>query len=147
MSSGICIGPLRSACTRPGAPPLAGLEACARISHPESTGTLPLRQVDALVALLRPATSTPDRCWFAFGGGERWPTVVDGALEAVHGFAGPPGRQTPAAWWPHDNAWRVTTAATDFATHVRGSRALIARLLDDPRLNAWPAPAPSAAVA
>jgi hypothetical protein len=41
-----------------------GFDAYARVAHPDSTGTLPADQLDALIQVLARHTRTPGDCWF-----------------------------------------------------------------------------------
>jgi hypothetical protein len=47
--------------------------------------------------------------------------------------------QSPSIFWPEDRAWCVATEIDLDSTYVGGSRRLIEALLNDPRLEAWPA--------
>jgi hypothetical protein len=118
-------------------------------------GTLPPALIEALAEHLRPATTTPEACYFALweGFGD---SVVPHALEptlelpnrAYHVFAGPLAaartsysnipfaHRSANLWWPADQAWCVATEV-DFAwTYVGGTRAVVDALLADPRLDA-----------
>ncbi|WP_083983528.1 hypothetical protein [Actinomadura hibisca] len=46
--------------------------------------------------------------------------------------------QSPNLWWPGDRAWCTATEIDLDSTYVGGSSALVAALLDDPRLEALP---------
>jgi hypothetical protein len=118
-------------------------------------GTLPPALIDVLVEHLRPATATPEACYFAVWdgfGASVVPLTLGPKLElphrAYHVFAGPIegartsysavpwGHQSANLWWPADHAWCVATEI-DFAwTYVGGPRACVDALLADPRVEA-----------
>ena len=122
-----------------------------------SWGSLPTPERLALVEVLRPATTTPDRCWFCLWDGhggvddqgvaERlrlpgrsyffYAGPVETALES------PPGLeswdQSPNLWWPNDRAWCVATEVDYAWTYVGGTSELIDRLFADERLGVLPA--------
>jgi hypothetical protein len=122
-----------------------------------SWGSLPVPERLALVDVLRPATTSPDHCWFCLweghgdlddqGVAERvqlpgrdylfYAGPVEMALES------PPGLeawdQAPNLWWPDDRAWCVATEIDYAWTYVGGTSRLIDRLLADERLEALPA--------
>ena len=118
-------------------------------------GTLPPPLIDVLVEHLRPATATPDACYFAAWegfGDSPVPRDLEPTLELPHRryhlFAGPieAARTSFSAsrlshhsanlWWPADRAWCVATEI-DFAwTYVGGTRAVADALLADRRLDA-----------
>jgi hypothetical protein len=119
------------------------------------TGTLSPRIIDAIVEHLRPATTTPEQCYFAvwegFAGSAVPPTLAP-KLElpnrAYHVFVGPVeaalssfdavafSHQSANLWWPADQAWCVATEI-DFAwTYVGGPRPCIDAILADSRLDA-----------
>jgi hypothetical protein len=121
-----------------------------------SWGSLPPEERSALVDLLRPATGTPERCWFCVWDG--WADLDDhgvparvelpgrtyllavGPLElATSSICAPPFDRSPNLWWPDDREWFVATEV-DFAwTYVGGPESLIERVLADERLEALPA--------
>jgi len=122
-------------------------------SQPD-TGRRPEVLVEPLIEALRPATTTPDRCFFAvwegFGDsvaqhfvapGLRLPHrnyhVFEGPVEASRtSFSDASFIYTAAnLWWPADRAWFVSTEVDAAWTYVGGSRTLIATLLDDTRLD------------
>ena len=136
----------------------AAAEDFARSGVPNArapVGTLPPGLIGLLVEHLRPATATPDACFFATWEGHG-ASVVHHDLEPTlelphrryHVFAGPIeaartsysvipfAHQSANLWWPGDRAWCVATEV-DFAwTYVGGTRAVIDALLADPRLDA-----------
>lgn len=57
-----------------------------------------------------------------------------GLVDAAH----PAAVQTPAAWWPQDETWSVATEVDLDSTLVAGTAELVARLLADPVLEAFP---------
>jgi hypothetical protein len=121
--------------------------------HRPRTGTLLAEQRQILIDHLRPATTTPDRCWFGmwegFGGlddggiRERlklpkrnyllYSGAVDRALESPYAFD-----QSPNLWWPEDRAWFVATEIDFDSTFVGGDDRLIAALVTNERLEALP---------
>ena len=118
-------------------------------------GTLPLPLIEVLVEHLRPATTTPENCYFAVWNGfadSVAPPILTPKLELPNRgydvFSGPVeaartslsvisfGHQSANFWWPADHAWCVLTEI-DFAwTYVGGPRDCIAAILADPRLEA-----------
>jgi hypothetical protein len=128
-----------------------------RGDHQVADGWLPMPERSILAELLRPFTTTPDRCWFAiwegFGGlddqgvaarvelPQRRYLLYAGPVELVR-VPGPgvePFDQSANLWWPDDLAWVVATEI-DFAwTYVGGTRALVEALLSDGRIEALPA--------
>lgn len=124
-------------------------------------GTLSLPIIGALLPHLRPATTTPNECYFAIWegfGDSAVPPSLTPKLElpgrAYHVFSGPLAaaltsfdvmqfhypsltrHMSANLWWPADHAWCVATEI-DFAwTFVGASRACIDAVLADPRLEA-----------
>jgi hypothetical protein len=117
-------------------------------------GRTPFEMVEPLLAHLRPATGTPERCFFAVweGNGDLAPDSLEPKLELPHRryhvFTGPIEaartscsvlpilHQSANLWWPADQAWCVATEV-DFAwTYVGGARSCIDALLADARLEA-----------
>jgi hypothetical protein len=120
-------------------------------------GRLPPALIGPLVEHLRPATTTPDRCFFAVweGHGDTVvPVAVQPGLElpyrGYHVFSGPiKAAHTSLSahplfplsanlWWPADRAWCVATEidfAWTYVAYVGGPRACIDALLADPRLE------------
>ena len=71
------------------------------------------------------------------GGPEQ--TAFPGTAEADEMVpAGVLAEDSPAAWWPEDRAWFVATEFQLESTYLGGSRALVQRLLADPRNEALP---------
>jgi hypothetical protein len=54
-------------------------------------------------------------------------------------IAPPPSFHSPNFWWPEDRAWFVSTEIDGPSTYIGGSAQLIARLLDDAKLEVLPA--------
>lgn len=120
-----------------------------------AVGTLPPALIAALVAHLRPATTTPEQCCFAvwegFGASVVPRTLAPGLAlphRLYHLFGGPLdaaqasyssiafAHQSANLWWPADRAWCVATEV-DFAwTYVGGPHSLVQAVLADPRLEA-----------
>jgi hypothetical protein len=112
-------------------------------------------QVDVLVELLAPHTTTPDHVWFAWGqhmseSSAVFPRVLLGRDEYLLG-AGPLTAaqsfgarreavtyEAPGVWWPQDRAWCVGSDADIDSSVVGGSAALVDLVLTDPRLEALP---------
>jgi len=126
-------------------------------------GTLPFEIIEPMLAALRPATTTPDECYFGvwegFGG-----SVVPQSLQprlqlparGYHVFRGTideirvdfnfcfPGqtsnkpwrRQSANIWWPADHAWCVLSEIDLHGTYVGGSKACIDALLASSELEA-----------
>ena len=117
------------------------------------SGTSTLGVVSPLVEHLRPATTTPERCYFALWDGysiippglipklelpNRQYYVYVGPLEAALSSFDPfpTSYQSANLWWPADQAWCVGSEV-DFAwTYVGGPRARIDAILSDARLDA-----------
>jgi hypothetical protein len=119
------------------------------------TGTLSPSILRVLVEHLRPATGTPEQCYFAvwdgFAGSVVPPALtpklelpnrayhvfvgpVEGALSSFDAF--PYSHQSANLWWPADQTWCVGTEV-DFAwTYVGGPRPYIDAMLADSRLDA-----------
>jgi hypothetical protein len=118
-------------------------------------GTLPRALIGPLLDQLRPATPTPERCFFATWDGLAAPIVrqeLDPVLELPHRryhvFRGPIeaartnfssselDHRSANLWWPADRAWCVATEI-DFAwTYVGAARPCVRALLADPRIEA-----------
>lgn len=117
-------------------------------------GTLMPNAIDALVPMLRDATTTPDACYFAVWHGfsalavppdheprlrlpHREYHVFRGAIEAARtSYSAIAGRHHAAnLWWPADHAWCVASEIDHAWTYVGGSRALIDAVLGDARLE------------
>jgi hypothetical protein len=118
-------------------------------------GSLPLRERAALVETLRPATSTPHRCWFCiwegFGGLDdlgvsarvRLPgrnyVLARGPIEwAIDSFL-PLRDQSANLWWPEDRAWVVTSEIDLAWTYVAATAAVVDALVADARIEAMEA--------
>jgi hypothetical protein len=118
-------------------------------------GSLPLPERFRLTLSLRPATTTPDRCWFCvwdgfgleFGGVServRLPNrdylLYSGPVELSLASFDPPLEETsPNLWWPQDRAWVVATDIDYAWTYVGGTSALVEELLSDDGIEALPA--------
>ncbi|MGH7604082.1 MAG: hypothetical protein ACRENK_08820 [Gemmatimonadaceae bacterium] len=118
------------------------------------TGTLSPSSIRPLVEHLRPATTTPEQCYFALWDGFAGSVVPRGLVpklelpnRAYHVFAGPLegalssfdavsySHRSANLWWAADHAWCVATEI-DFAwTYVGGPRARIDAILADSRLD------------
>ena len=116
------------------------------------TGTALLTVISPLVEHLRPATTTPEQCYFALWDGysiappgvipklelpnrEYYVYIgpVEAALSSFDPF--PFSQQSANLWWPADQAWCVATEV-DFAwTYVGGPRSCIDAILADARLD------------
>lgn len=126
-------------------------------SQPER-GSLPAAEGAALARTLRPFTATPGRCYFAlwdgFGfidesrrrrrrgrlkipGGEDY-LLLRGPLEIGVNLGGPASEQSANLWWPDDRAWCVATGIDFTETLVGGSESCIAKVLNNPDLEALP---------
>jgi hypothetical protein len=118
-------------------------------------GTLPLAVIDVLLEHLRPATTTPEQCYYAvwtgFGGLAVPPDLepqlrlpyreyhlFSGPLAAARTTydAGPSARQSANLWWPADQAWCVATEVDHAWSYLGGAAPLIAAILSDRRLEA-----------
>lgn len=119
-------------------------------------GTPTLSIIEALIEHLRPATATPDDCYFALWEGFGSTAVPDDLMpklelpfRAYHVFTGHitaamtsydaysfgHHQQFANIWWPADHAWCVASEIDNAWTHVGGSRACIDAVLADPRLE------------
>jgi hypothetical protein len=118
-----------------------------------SEGSLPPRERQHLVELLRTKTGTPDRCWFCiwegFGNIEvRGPLVklpnrnyglYEGPIDMAMVLLDVPWMdQSPNLWWPEDRSWIVVTEIDYAWTYVGGSRELINRICSDDLIEAMP---------
>lgn len=65
--------------------------------------------------------------------------ILRGALSSASTLQASLGGQSPNLWWPADRTWCVSTEIDLAWTYVGGSAALVADLLADQRLEAWPA--------
>ncbi len=121
-----------------------------------SAGTLRRDERAALLEHLRPATATPQQCWFAVWDGwgsldnqgvqarvehpARSYLLARGPLEAVlPSVLHEPWDQSPSLWWPEDRAWIVATEVDYAWTYVGGTSELINGIVLDERLEALPA--------
>jgi hypothetical protein len=126
------------------------------MDHGPDWGSLPLRELSELVAVLGSETTTPDRCWFClwdgFGGLDfgdvtervRLPGRDYGLYAGPIGDALSPADSfgdghSPNLWWPQDRAWIVATEIDYAWTYVGGSAALIEKLLSRDTLEVFPA--------
>jgi len=114
-------------------------------------GSLPVEERAALVDLLRPYTTTPDRCWLAAWEGSgvddggvdarlelpnRSYLLAGGSVELASASVLPrPMDQSYNLWWPQDRSWLVSTEVDYAWTYVGGTRALVDELLVDGRLE------------
>jgi hypothetical protein len=118
-----------------------------------STGSLPPRERQRLLGLLRPETRTPEHCWFCIWEGYgnievRGPLVqlqsrnyglYAGSIElAMAPLDTPWNDQSPNLWWPEDHSWIVATEIDYAWTYVGGSQRLIDNVVSDDLLEAMP---------
>ncbi|MFJ5262417.1 hypothetical protein ACIQAC_18315 [Streptomyces sp. NPDC088387] len=121
--------------------------------HP-GEGPTPPGVARSLIPVLTRHTATPDRCWFGLWHGYgRWefdgvPTFATPGREEVL-LAGPLTDVTtptqmeefaelPDLWWPDDLAWCVGGDVDLVSTYIGGTRELIADLLAEPDIEAYP---------
>ena len=120
-------------------------------STPSPWGSPPAEERTVLVDLLRPHTTTPDRCWLAAWEGSgvddggvdarlelpnRSYLLAGGSVELASASVLPrPMDQSYNLWWPEDRAWFVSTEVDYAWTYVGGTRALVDELLVDGRLE------------
>ncbi len=133
---------------------------CPFVQEP-STGGLPPQQLGLLCEVLATATSTPDRCFIGVWEGYGWRDWADlpaaselrldqrtflvhrGSIETA-GRIGWQGRtggfvaEAPTLMWPADRAWLVASDPDLDSTYIGDSEDLIAALLAEPSLEAWP---------
>jgi hypothetical protein len=135
---------------------IGGHVAMMGVRNAQAQSGTPTRQiVETLIEHLRPATNTPDECYFAVwvGFGGAVPEDLMPQLELpereYHVFTGPIAaaqtsydaysfgqhNQFANLWWPADHSWCVSTEVDSVWTHVGGSRACIDAILSDPRLE------------
>lgn len=69
---------------------------------------------------------------------ERTYLLLEGPLDAVGDLAAPLRPQSPNLFWPDDRAWCVATETDLDSTYLGGTRALVADVLADERLEAVP---------
>ncbi|MFC4908285.1 hypothetical protein [Actinomadura gamaensis] len=69
---------------------------------------------------------------------ERGYLLLEGPLDAAGELAMPLFPQSPNLFWPDDRAWCVTTETDLDSTYLGGTRALVAEILADERLEAVP---------
>jgi hypothetical protein len=141
----------------PGGPVQTELEAC----RAPRKGSLAAGDCGAVAALLRPHTTTPDRCWFCLWEGYAWQGVKSNPIPAdiLEGprvslprrgyvlFGGPveaataidDAAFTPNIWWPADRAWCVVSAIDLLWTYVAGPAPMIAELMGHRELEVLPA--------
>ena len=123
-------------------------------------GSLPLHLRTDLIELLRPATTTPERCWFCIWDGYGYSDVGNARLVRHPNrnyalFSGPIelatasldlpwgttdipwGSLGPNLWWPDDRAWILVTEIDYAWTYVGGTSELIEAVVKDGRLEAW----------
>src|SRR3954452_13398231 len=114
-------------------------------------GHLPAPVADRLAAVLAGHTATPDDCWFGAWAdapsdpgllvlGARAYRLVRGPIGlAAANFAPEPAEQGPNLWFPADRAWYVVTDIDLMSTYVGGSAAVVAAVLAEEGIDAWPA--------
>lgn len=119
-------------------------------------GSLPAKQAEALVEVLRKHTKTPRECYFAVWEGwgfldaggpwagtarfrlpDRGYYLLRGPIEGAATSLSPHCQQSASLWWPKDRAWCVATEVDLMWTYVGGSAACIEEILADGRLEAW----------
>jgi hypothetical protein len=114
-------------------------------------GSMTPEMIDPILESLKPATTTPDRCFFALWegyGGSVAPPHLEPKLDLpnrrYHVFTGPieaartPIRelgQSANLWWPSDHAWCVASEIDLMWTYIGGSRHCIDTILADSRLE------------
>jgi hypothetical protein len=118
-----------------------------------SEGSLLPRGRQRLIELLRPETSTPDRCWFCIWEGyghidvprplvhlpARSYGLYQGPIDlAMAPLDVPWNDQSPNLWWPEDQAWIVVTEIDYAWTYVGGSKQFIDSVVTDELLEAMP---------
>lgn len=127
-------------------------------------GSLWAPDAEAIAALARDWTATPDDCWFCVWDGFGWagddggpvppgvtagPRVTlaersyllyGGPAEDVAALAGLPGTggQCPSLWWPADRAWCVATDIDLPWSYLAGPRGLIDAVLASDTVEALP---------
>ena len=120
-----------------------------------SEGSLPPAGAEALVAILRTFTATPDRCYFGLWDGFGVPELLAFAthprLRLPHRdyflFAGPIDavpwltlgdfHQSPNLWWPEDRTWLVATDIDLYDTYVGASEKAVERIVAGAALEAF----------
>lgn len=105
-----------------------------------------MSQAEALVAALRPHTSTPGDCifcvWDGYGFDEIRPRtaprarffhrhmVFEGPIDDVSRFVWDGAFEMPPnMWWPEDRSWFVATEIDEDCTYVGGSKAAVEAVL------------------
>lgn len=118
----------------------------------ESFSTAP----HSLISLLGDFTSTPQLSWsclwVGYGGLDVREVAAHELVHLFHDyllFSGPlenvpvlnldGWRQGASYWWPDDRSWCVSTDIDDHSTYVGGTWKCVARVLEEPTLEAFPA--------
>ena len=130
-------------------------------TQPPRMGALPISQLSRLRELLAQSTGTPDLCYSGYWDGFGWvpysdlaeapalvldqrtylirPCSLNTPDEAIWRVPGTdPRSEPPTVVWPSDRNWFVASDPDLDSTLVGGSAALVAAILDDPALEAWP---------
>jgi hypothetical protein len=146
------------ACFHSVALPPKGGPAPAPPCQPPRRGSLGAAEAGALIAVLRAATSTPERCWFCLWEGYAWqgrvsdpipPDILDGPRVTLGRrdyvlYTGPveaattvtePEAQTANVWWPEDRAWCAVSDIDLPWTYVAGTEETVAKLVATPGLE------------
>lgn len=130
------------------------------VLQPPSDGELPPTTLATLVDDFARYTSTPDDChfgvWEGYGGAaaalhraaklrlpERTYLLLRGPLRGVQDIgwqwdSGSFHQRSPNLMWPSDRAWFLASEIDLDSTFVGGSAELVAALIADPGLEAWP---------
>jgi hypothetical protein len=141
--------------------PLGEIRAPRPFVQPPRPGGLPPHELERLCSVLAACTSTADRCflgiWEGYGGlplsewasgselrlDQRTFLVTEGPIStATRVDRRDPGAllpEPPTLMWPADRAWFVASDVDLDSTYVGGSEDLIAAVLAEPGLEAWPA--------
>ncbi len=119
-------------------------------------GSLPQKQMRALVQVLRNHTRTPETCSYAIWNGwgaitrespwvrtaqfelpDRCYYLVQGDLDSATTSVSPLSWQSVSIWWPKDRAWCVATEIDMMSTYVGGTASCIEEIIADEQFEAW----------
>jgi hypothetical protein len=141
--------------------PLGEVAAPSPFLQPPRLGGLPPHELDTLCSVLAAHTTTAERCflgmWEGYGGlllsewasgselrlDQRTFLVTQGPISTAARvdlrFASACFSEPPTLIWPADRAWFIASDPDLDSTYVGGSGDLIAAVLAEPGLEAWPA--------
>jgi hypothetical protein len=148
--------------------PLDTARGTVPFTQPPRMGALPISQLSRLCELSAKSTGTPELCFSGYWDGFGWvpysdlteapelvldqrtylikPCSLNKPVEAIWRVPGTDlTSEPPTVVWPSDRTWFIASDPDLDSTLVGGSAALVAAILDNRALEAWPVAANDAA--